>query len=72
MCLHDGYVRLQVKCDRCETEAIIARLTAFASRARQWKSRQRTPRYSSPVRMIRLTEQRQTVPYVWVHPNEER
>jgi hypothetical protein len=26
----------------------------------------------SPVHMIRLTEERQTVPYVWVHPDEER
>jgi hypothetical protein len=25
-----------------------------------------------PVHMIRLTEERQTVPYVWVHPDEER
>jgi hypothetical protein len=24
------------------------------------------------VHMIRLTEDRQTVPYVWVHPDEER
>jgi hypothetical protein len=31
----------------------------------------RTPRYSPPVHMIRLTEERQTVPYVWVHPDEE-
>jgi hypothetical protein len=28
--------------------------------------------YAPPVHMIRLTEQRQTVPYVWVHPDEER
>jgi hypothetical protein len=32
-----------------------------------WKGR-----YAPPVHMIRLTEQRQTVPYVWVHPDEER
>jgi hypothetical protein len=25
-----------------------------------------------PVHMIRQTEERQTVPYVWVHPDEER
>jgi len=23
-----------------------------------------------PVRMIRLTEERQTVPYVWMHPDD--
>jgi RNase P subunit RPR2 len=32
----------------------------------------RTPRYSPPVRMIKLTEQRELSPYVWVHPDEER
>ncbi|HYR75740.1 MAG TPA: hypothetical protein VEM96_07830 [Pyrinomonadaceae bacterium] len=25
-----------------------------------------------PVLMIRLTEERQTVPYVWMHPDDER
>jgi hypothetical protein len=29
-------------------------------------------RYSPPVNMIRLTEESQTVPYVWVHPDDER
>jgi hypothetical protein len=24
------------------------------------------------VQMIKLTEERQTVPYVWVHPDEDR
>src|SRR3954453_20309254 len=32
----------------------------------------RTPRYSPPVRMIKLTEQRELSPYVLVHPDEER
>jgi hypothetical protein len=29
-------------------------------------------RYAPPVHMIRLTEERQTLPYIWVHPEEER
>jgi hypothetical protein len=32
----------------------------------------RTPRYSPPVRMIKLTQQREITPCVWVHPDEER
>ncbi|MDB5606901.1 MAG: hypothetical protein JWP25_3801, partial [Bradyrhizobium sp.] len=32
----------------------------------------RKGRYAPLVHMIRLTEQRQTVPYVWMHPDEER
>jgi hypothetical protein len=32
----------------------------------------RAPRYSPPVRVIKLTEQRELSPYVSVHPDEER
>ena len=32
----------------------------------------RTRRYKPPVRMIKLTEQREIAPYKWVHPDEER
>jgi hypothetical protein len=31
----------------------------------------RTPRYAPPVHMIRLTEERQTAPYTWVHPDDD-
>lgn len=31
-----------------------------------------TRRYKPPVRMIKLTEQREITPYRWVHPDEER
>jgi hypothetical protein len=30
-----------------------------------------TGRYKPPVRMIKLTEQREITPYKWVHPDEE-
>jgi hypothetical protein len=30
-----------------------------------------TRRYKPPVRMIKLTEQREIAPYKWVHPDEE-
>ena len=29
-------------------------------------------RYAPPVHMIKLTQERQFTPYVWVHPDEER
>jgi len=32
----------------------------------------RKGKYPPPVHMIRLTEQREVTPYVWVHPDEER
>jgi hypothetical protein len=32
----------------------------------------RTPRYSPRVHMVKLTEARQTTPYKWVHPDEDR
>jgi len=73
------YGWLQVKC-RCETEASIP--LEHVRRPRDtpiWKLEAalkcracRTPRYSPPVHMIRLTTERQTVPYVWVHPDDER
>jgi hypothetical protein len=74
------YGWLQVKCRRCETEASIP--LEHVRRQRDtpiWKLEAalkcracRTPRYSPPVHMIRLTTERQTVPYVWVHPDDER
>jgi hypothetical protein len=69
-CLNNGYGWLQVKCRRCETEASIPlehvrrpRNTPIWKLEAAQKSRScRTPRYSPPVHMIRLTEERQTVP----------
>ena len=29
-------------------------------------------RYAPPVHMVKLTQERQFTPYVWVHPDEER
>lgn len=79
-CLNGGLTWLQVKCRRCHTEASIPlehvrrpRDTPIWKLEAALKCRScRTPRYSPPVHMIRLTEERQTVPYVWVHPDEKR
>jgi hypothetical protein len=79
-CLNGGYGWLQVKCRRCETEASIP--LEHVRRPRDtpiWKLEASLKcrsclkgRYAPPVHMIRLTEERQTVPYVWAHPDEER
>src|SRR5436190_9347098 len=78
-CLNGGYGWLQVKCRRCETEASIPlqhvrrpRDTPIWKLEAALKCRScRTPRYSPPVHMISLTEERQTAPYIWVHPDDD-
>jgi hypothetical protein len=57
-CLIGGYGWLQVKCRRFETYASIP-LEARSCR---------TPRYSPPVDVIKLTENREVAPYLWHHP----
>jgi hypothetical protein len=74
------YAWLQVKCRRCETEASIKldairrpRDTPIWKLEASLKCRScRKGRYGPPVQMIRLTEERQTLPYVWAHPDQER
>jgi hypothetical protein len=78
-CLNGGYVWLEVQCKRYETKASIP--LEHVRRPRDtpiWKLEAalrcrscRTPRYSPPVHMIRLTETREITRYVWVHPNDE-
>ena len=66
-CLSGGYGWLQVRCHRCKTEASIPNEHVRRPRDTHiWKLRAalkcrscRTPRYSPPVHMIRLTEERQ-------------
>jgi hypothetical protein len=79
-CLNGGYGWLEIECCRCKTRASLP-LDAIR-RAREtpiWKLEPSfrcrscgTRRYRPPVRMIKLTEQREITPYKWVHPNEER
>src|SRR3981081_4531998 len=77
-CLNGGYGWLQVKCRRCETDASIPlehvrrpRDTPIWKLEAALKCRScRTPRYSPPVHMIRLTQERQTLPYVWGDPDD--
>jgi hypothetical protein len=79
-CINGGLGWLEVECKRCKTRASLP--LADIRRPRNtpiWKLEAalkcrscRTPRYSPPVRMIKLTGQRELSPYVWVHPDEER
>src|ERR1700674_1808476 len=79
-CLNGGHGWLQVKCRACETEASIPlehvrrpRDTPIWKLEAALKCRScQTPRYSPPVHMIKLTQQREITPYLWVHPDEER
>src|SRR5947208_14545165 len=79
-CLNGGLGWLEVECKRCKTRASLP-LDAIRRPPNTpiWKLEAplkcrscRTPRYSPPVRMIKLTEQRELSPYVLVHPDEER
>jgi hypothetical protein len=39
-----------------------------ALKCRSW----RKGRYAPPVQMIKLTQEREITPYVWVHPDDDR
>lgn len=65
-CLNGGYGWLEVKCHRCETKASIP-LDAIWKLEPSLKCRScREGRHAPHVHMIRLTEQREITPYVWV------
>jgi Fe-S-cluster-containing hydrogenase component 2 len=79
-CLNGGYGWLEVKCHRCETQASLPldairrpRDTPIWKLEAALKCRScRKGRYAPPVHMIKLTQQREITPYVWVHPDDER
>ena len=79
-CLNGGYGFLEVKCHRCETKASIpldairrTRSTPIWKLEASLKCRScRKGKFAPPVHMIRLTEEREITPYVWVHPDEDR
>jgi hypothetical protein len=66
-------------CKRCQTRASL--LLDAIRRPRNtpiWKLEPalkcrscRTRRYSPPVHMIKLTQQREITPYVWVRPDDD-
>jgi hypothetical protein len=78
-CLNGGYGWLEVMCKRCETRASLPldairrpRDTPIWKLEAALKCRScRTPRYSPPVHMIKLTPEREITPYAWVHPDDD-
>src|SRR5437868_12324347 len=70
-CLNGGYGWLEVQCKRCETKASLPldairrpRGTPIWKLEAALKCRScRTPRYSPPVHMIKLTQEREITPY---------
>ena len=79
-CLNGGLAWLEVECNRCKTRASLPldairrpRETPLWKLEASLKCRAcRKGRHAPPVHMIRLTEQREITPYLWVHPDEER
>src|ERR1700704_4924457 len=79
-CLNGGYGWMEIECNRCKTRASIP-LNAIR-RPRDtpiWKLEGSfrcrscgTRRYKPPVHMIKLTQEREITPYVWVHPDDDR
>lgn len=79
-CLHGGMGWLEVECQRCKTRASLP-LSAIrrprdtpiwkleaSLRCRSCGNR----RYRPPVRMVKLTAEREISPYKWDHPGDER
>jgi hypothetical protein len=79
-CLNGGLRWLEVECNRCNTRASLPldairrpRDTPLWKLEASLKCRScRKGRHAPPVHMIKLTEQREITPYLWVHPDEER
>ena len=78
-CLNGGLGWLEVECARCNTRASLPLFAIRRPRDTElWKLEAslkcrscRKGRYAPPVHMIKLTEQREITPYVWVHPDNE-
>jgi hypothetical protein len=79
-CLNGGLGWLEVECNRCKTRASLPldairrpRDTPLWKLEASLKCRAcRRGRHAPPVHMIKLTENREITPYVWVHPEQER
>jgi hypothetical protein len=78
-CLNGGLGFLEVECNRCNTRASLPldairrpRDTPLWKLEASLKCRAcRKGRYAPPVRMIRLSETQEILPYLWVHPDDE-
>jgi hypothetical protein len=78
-CLNGGMGWLEVKCQRCGTQASIPLDAVIRPRDTPlWKLEAsfgcrscRTPRYKPRAYMVKLTETREITPYPWHHPATE-
>src|ERR1700720_4406516 len=78
-CLNGGLGWLEVEGNRCKTRASLPldairrpRDTPLWKLEASLKFRAcRKGRYAPPVRMIRLSETQEILPYLWVHPDDE-
>src|SRR5947209_17619630 len=79
-CLNGSYGWMEIECKRCKTRASIPldairrpRDTPIWKLEASLKCRScRKGRYAPPVRMIKLTIEREISRYRWVHPDEDR
>ena len=77
-CLNGGLGWLEVECNRCKTRTSLPLIrpphdTPISKLKASLKCRScRKGRAAPPVRMIKLTQEREITPYKWVHPEEER
>ena len=79
-CLNGGYSWMEIECNRCKTRASIPldairrpRDTSIWKLEGSFRCRScGTRRYKPPVHMIKLTQEREITPYIWVHPDYDR
>jgi hypothetical protein len=79
-CINGGLCWLEVECNRCKTRVSLPldairrpRNTPIWKLEAALKCRScRKGRYAPPVHMIKLTETREIMPYLWVHPDDDR
>ena len=78
-CLNGGYSWMEIECNRCKTRASIPldairrpRDTSMWKLEGSFRCRScGTRRYKPPVHMIKLTQEREITPYIWVHPDDD-
>jgi hypothetical protein len=79
-CLNGGYSWMEIECNRCKTCVSIPlnairrpRDTSIWKLEGPFRCRScGTRRYKPPVHMIKLTQEREITPYIWVHPDYDR
>jgi hypothetical protein len=79
-CLNGGYGWMEIECNRCKTCANIPldairrpRDTSIWKLEGSFRCRScGTRRYKLPVHMIKLTQEREITPYIWVLPDDDR